>query len=137
MTSDKEIEKSPTIAAPTKRIHVKETGHISRQRRVSSSSESSSSGSSSASMKKKKCHDKRPPPSDDVDDEVDDDEETEVDDDDDATDIESLTSTEALSRDPLYFVLSRLFISKNGKNIADLLEEISTKLSKRSSSSSS
>lgn len=126
MTSDKDkIEKSST-----KSIHVKETGHLPRQRRVSSS-ESSSSGSSRSSMRKKRCHDKRPPPSDDdYDDEADENDESEADD---ITDTESLTSTEALSRDPLYFVLSRLFISKNGKNIADILEEISTKLSKRSS----
>jgi len=121
-------DKDKTMTS-TKSIHVKETG-LPRQKRVSSASNSTSS-SSSSSMRKKKCHDKRPPPSDDEDD-VDDDEddESEVDDE---SDTESLTSTEALSRDPLYFVLSRLFISKNGKNIADLLEEISTKLSKRSS----
>jgi hypothetical protein len=123
-------DKDKTMTS-TKSIHVKETG-LPRQKRVSSASNSTSS-SSSSSMRKNKCHGthKRPPPSDDED-YVDDDEddESEVDDE---SDTESLTSTEALSRDPLYFVLSRLFISKNGKNIADLLEEISTKLSKRSS----
>lgn len=43
----------------------------------------------------------------------------------------SVKSTDILSSDPLYYVLSRLFITRNGgKNIADILEEINQKLSK-------
>lgn len=40
----------------------------------------------------------------------------------------SLSTTEILSNDPLYFVLSQFFISKDGRNIADILEDISKKL---------
>lgn len=40
----------------------------------------------------------------------------------------SLSTTEILNSDPLYTILSQFFISKNGNNIADILEEISQKL---------
>lgn len=43
-------------------------------------------------------------------------------------DMISMTSEEILNTDPLYFVLKKMFVSKNGKNIADILEEISEKL---------
>ena len=42
----------------------------------------------------------------------------------------SLSSTEMLSNDPLYFVLSRLLVSKDGNNLVDVLESISKKLDK-------
>jgi predicted metal-dependent RNase len=43
-------------------------------------------------------------------------------------DTVSLSTTEILNGDPLYTILSQFFISKDGKNIADILEDISSKL---------
>jgi hypothetical protein len=51
-------------------------------------------------------------------------------DDDEDEDAASLNTTDILSSDPLYFVLSRIFITKDGKNIATILEEINQKLGK-------
>jgi len=38
------------------------------------------------------------------------------------------STTELLAADPLYFVLSRFFISEDGKNIATILQDIDSKL---------
>lgn len=43
-------------------------------------------------------------------------------------DAVSLSTTEILNGDPLYTILSQFFISKDGKNIADILEEMNSKL---------
>ncbi len=37
-------------------------------------------------------------------------------------------TTDLLAADPLYFILSRLFMTPEGKNIATILEDINTKL---------
>jgi len=46
---------------------------------------------------------------------------------DDDSDV-SLSTTEILNNDPLYTILSQFFLSKDGKNIADILDEINHKL---------
>jgi len=43
----------------------------------------------------------------------------------------SVTTTDILSNDPLYFVLSKIFMTKDGVNLADVLQEISNKLPSR------
>lgn len=58
-------------------------------------------------------------------------EEEEATDQDESDEDVSVNSTDILASDPLYFVLSRLFITKDGKNIADVLQEISNKLPNR------
>lgn len=55
------------------------------------------------------------------------DEDSEDEEDDDAV---SLSTTEILNSDPLYTILSQFFLTKDGKNIADVLDEINGKLSK-------
>ena len=57
--------------------------------------------------------------------------------DDDSESNVSFSTTEILSNDPLYFILSRLFITENGKNLATILEEINQKLGKLTETSSS
>jgi hypothetical protein len=52
------------------------------------------------------------------------DEESDVDDD----DAVSLSTTEILNSDPLYTILSQFFMTKDGKNIADILEEMNVKM---------
>jgi hypothetical protein len=56
-----------------------------------------------------------------------------IEDDDDDEDSESdnvsFSTTDILSNDPLYFVLSKILMTEDGKNIATILQEISTKLS--------
>ena len=43
----------------------------------------------------------------------------------------SMSSTDILANDPLYYVLSKILVTKDGtKNIADILEEINQKLAK-------
>jgi hypothetical protein len=37
-------------------------------------------------------------------------------------------TTDLLAADPLYFILSRLFMTPEGKNIATILEDINTKM---------
>lgn len=46
------------------------------------------------------------------------------------SDAISITSSYVLTNDPLYFVLSKLFVTESGKNIATILEEINNKLEK-------
>lgn len=43
-------------------------------------------------------------------------------------------TTDLLASDPLYFILSRMFITSEGKNIATVCDEINTKLAKLLSS---
>ena len=45
-------------------------------------------------------------------------------------DAVSFSTTDILANDPLYFVLSKILMTEDGKNIATILEEINTKLSK-------
>lgn len=40
----------------------------------------------------------------------------------------SIGTTEILSNDPLYFVLSKLFVTEDNKNLATILEQINQKL---------
>ena len=40
----------------------------------------------------------------------------------------SFSTTDILANDPLYFVLSKIFITEDNKNIANVLQEINTKL---------
>ena len=47
----------------------------------------------------------------------------------DSSDV-SFTTTDVLSNDPLYFVLSKFFMTEDNKNIATILEEINKKLGK-------
>lgn len=49
-------------------------------------------------------------------------------DDSDDDDAVSLSTTEILNSDPLYTILSQFFVTKEGKNIAEILEEINHKL---------
>lgn len=63
------------------------------------------------------------------------DDETASDSDDDGSDASdaddaSMTSTELLNNDPLFFVLKNVLVSKEGRNIADILEDINLKLGK-------
>jgi hypothetical protein len=51
------------------------------------------------------------------------------DDEDSESDNVSFSTTDILSNDPLYFVLSKILMTEDGKNIATILQEISTKLS--------
>jgi hypothetical protein len=94
-------DKSKTIVDDKKTKHKK---------KVSSSDEYSSSVSSNDS-----CFDKESCSSNTM-------EETETESD--ADSYISLTSTELLNNDPLYLVLSKFFVSKNGNNIADILEDL-------------
>lgn len=43
-------------------------------------------------------------------------------------DAVSLSTTEILNSDPLYTILSQFFVTKDGKNIADILDEMNHKL---------
>jgi hypothetical protein len=61
--------------------------------------------------------------------EDDDDESEEEESDSDEDDDVSFSTTEILSNDPLYFVLSKILMTPEQKNIAVILEEISEKLS--------
>jgi hypothetical protein len=45
-------------------------------------------------------------------------------------DDDECSTTELLEADPLYFVLSRMFLTDKGKSIATILEEINQKLDK-------
>ena len=47
---------------------------------------------------------------------------------DDSDDDVSMNTEEILENDPLYFVLSKLFISNKKRSIADILEDIAEKL---------
>lgn len=60
--------------------------------------------------------------------ESDDSEEEMTSEDDDNDDEVSISTTEILGSDPLYTILSQFFTSKDGKNIADILEEINSKM---------
>lgn len=51
-------------------------------------------------------------------------------DDDDSASESSVSTTELLGKDPLFLVLSQYFMTSSGKNIADVLEEISLSLKK-------
>ena len=81
---------------------------VDKKKHVSSDDEDSSSVSSNDS-----CFDKESSGSNTM-------EETESE----ADSYISLTSTELLNNDPLYLVLSKFFVSKNGNNIADILEDL-------------
>lgn len=39
-------------------------------------------------------------------------------------------TADLLASDPLYFILSRMFMTQDGKNVASILEEINVKLDK-------
>jgi len=56
------------------------------------------------------------------------------DDNDDSESCSECNTTDLLASDPLYFILSRMFITPEGKNIASVLEEINTKLDRLLSS---
>lgn len=105
----------------------------SKHRHTSTSScdSDSSSGSRKRSSKKKDYFTTKRDDSEE--DDTESEEEIENEDEDSSDDdILSYTSSEVLKRDVLHFVLSKLFVSKSGKNIADLLEEISGKLTQLS-----
>lgn len=57
--------------------------------------------------------------------------------DDDSESNVSFSTTEILSNDPLYYILSRIFITEDGKNLASILDEINQKLGKLTETSSS
>lgn len=67
------------------------------------------------------------PSESDADSDSESDTESDEDESDDESDV-SLSTTEILNNDPLYTILSQFFLSKDGKNIADILEEINHKL---------
>ncbi len=46
------------------------------------------------------------------------------------SDCSECNTTDLLASDPLYFILSRMFITPEGKNIASVLAEINNKLDK-------
>jgi hypothetical protein len=50
--------------------------------------------------------------------------------DDSESECSDCNTTDLLASDPLYFILSRMFITPEGKNIASVLNEINTKLDK-------
>jgi hypothetical protein len=50
------------------------------------------------------------------------------------SDCSECNTTDLLASDPLYFILSRMFITPEGKNIASVLDEINNKIDKLLSS---
>ena len=54
--------------------------------------------------------------------------------DDSESDCSECNTSDLLASDPLYFILSRMFITPEGKNIASVLDEINNKLDKLLSS---
>ena len=52
------------------------------------------------------------------------------DDDDDSDSCSECNTADLLASDPLYFILSRMFMTPDGKNVASILEEINVKLDK-------
>jgi len=76
-----------------------------------------------------------PEDEEDEDEEEDDEEEEEEEDDEsDDTDEVSFSTTDILANDPLYFVLSKIFMTEDNVNVATLLQQILEKLDKLSSS---
>jgi hypothetical protein len=51
-------------------------------------------------------------------------------DDDDSDSCSECNTADLLASDPLYFILSRMFMTTDGKNVASILEEINVKLDK-------
>ena len=51
-------------------------------------------------------------------------------DDDDSDSCSECNTADLLASDPLYFILSRMFMTPDGKNVASILEEINVKLDK-------
>jgi len=66
----------------------------------------------------------------DAEDAEDDAEAEDDDDEDEDDDDDGVSTTELLSADPLYFVLSRFFNTADGKSVVTVLDEINTKLGK-------
>lgn len=115
-TSSIVSEKKTTKEKETKDVDPKDLDDETESEVITSDSESDSDDDSESSGSEE-------------DSETDDD----SDDDDEDSDDVSMTTNEILENDPLYFVLSNVFVSKNGRNIADILEDILERLKKTKS----
>lgn len=147
-TDIKVIKMGDEQAAPSKRESKKSTRVVESDDTSSSDgdarvfpipSEDANDSSESEHVRKssKKKHRKRPPTpsetssSEAASEQEDEDQEEEAAEEEDNI---SMSSTDILNNDPLYFVLSRFFISSNNRSIADIMEDIAELLKTRKSS---